>query len=60
MTLYIEPPLTDGDLVRTAEEPAARFTVVAVYERKAWLRALDTGEELIVDQTDCERERVLH
>jgi len=60
MIQFFETPLSDGDVVITTSAPAVRWEVVAVHEDKCWLRDLSTGEEQIIAQALCARERVLH
>jgi len=60
MNLTAAHSLNDGDEIVTDADPGARYTVVAVHESKAWIRALNGQGEMIVDHYRCAPARLLH
>jgi hypothetical protein len=52
--------LNDGDVIVTDADPGGRYTVVAIHERKAWIRELAGDREMIVEHHRCAPARLLN
>lgn len=60
MTPMAAHTLVNGDEIVTDADPGARYTVVAVHERKAWIRGLTGQSEMIVEHHRCSPVRLLN